>query len=160
MNVVVRGFALPLAGIMALWVAAVVIGGTMVEAILGGWEVGRLFPFSNAHLLEEASEGLYAPLSDPLFVVFSLASAACAFGASMFWGAFNARKSESWLVWVAVLTGIGLVALYLRSALSSEAPTSISRAALFVLAACLLASAAGVWLSGFVSRATRGAGHG
>jgi FtsH-binding integral membrane protein len=147
MNVAIRRFALPLAAVVVLWIAAVITLGTLGELVFGSWEVGRLYPFSNSHLLEEASEGLYAPLSDPLFVLFSLAVAISAFGLSMFWGALKVPRSQLWLVWLAALTGIGLLAVHLRSAFSSEAPASILAGALFVLAACFGASCAGVWLS-------------
>src|SRR5262245_11123568 len=104
MNTVVRRFALPLSAALLLAATAYVGLGTMGELILGNWEVGRLFPFSNAHLREEASEGLYAPLSDPLFVLFSLLVAICSFGPSMFWGALKARRTELWFVSLAAMT--------------------------------------------------------
>ena len=157
METIPQGFPLePLLFAPAAYVAL----GTIGELILGNWEVGRLFPFSNAHLLEEASEGLYAPLSDPLFVLFSLLVATCSFAPSMFWGALRASSSESRLVWSAALTGIGLLAFSLGSELSSQAAPSIRAAALFSLAVCFGASAVGIWFARSVGSATRRAVHG
>jgi hypothetical protein len=119
MRPLIRRFALPLAVALLLTPAAYVLFGILGEMILGP-EAERLFPFSNAHLLEEATEGLYAPLSDPLFVSFWLLVAICTFGPSMFWGAFKAAKSELWLVWMAALTGTALLALTLRPEFSSD----------------------------------------
>jgi hypothetical protein len=160
MNAVVRRFVLPLSAALLLATAAYVLLGIMGELILGNWEVGRLFPFSNAHLREEASEGLYAPLSDPLFVLFSVLVAICSFGPSMFWGALRAAKSELWFVWLAALIGVGLVAFTLGPELSSETPSSISTAALFSIAVCFGASGAGIWFATLVGPVTRGAAHG
>jgi hypothetical protein len=160
MNIVLRRFALPLSAALWLAASAYVLLGMLGEVILGHWEVGRLFPFSNAHLREEASEGLYAPLSDPLFVLFAVLVAICSFGPSMFWGALRASRSELWIVWLAALTGVSLLAFTLGPELSSEAPSTISAAALFSLAACFGASGFGIWLAMFVGPATPAAGHG
>ena len=158
MNVAVRRFALPLVAVFVLALVVVVAFGTMTELLLGNWEAGRLFPFSNAHLLEEAAEGLYAPLSDPLFVLFSFAVAIGAFGLSMFWGVVGASKTESFVVWSAALTAVALLGLHLRSAFSPDASVPISMAALCVLAACLAASGAAIWLG--LGRTSKSAGHG
>jgi hypothetical protein len=38
-------------------------------ALLAGWDVAeRLVPYANAHLLEEAADGLYEPWRDPVFL--------------------------------------------------------------------------------------------
>ena len=159
MRTLIRRFALPLAAALLLTPAVYVLFGILSEMILGP-EAERLFPFSNAHLLEEAAEGLYAPLSDPLFVSFWLLVAICTFGPSMFWGAFRAAKSELWLVWMAALTGTALLALTLRPEFSSDAPPSISQSPLFLLAACLVAGGAGIWMSRVFGPVKRSAGHG
>lgn len=132
MRTLIRRFALPLAAALLLAAAGFVLFGMVGEMMLGQ-EAERLFPFSNAHLLEEAMEGLYTPLSDPLFISFSLLIAICAFGPSMFWGALSAAKSEVWLVSLASLVGSALLALTLRPKLSSDEPSSIYQAALFCL---------------------------
>jgi hypothetical protein len=150
MKPLVRRFALPLAAVVILSPAAFVALGTIGELILGNWEAGRLFPFSNAHLREEALEGVYSPLSDPLFVLFSLLVAGCAFGPAMFWGALRASKSELRFVWLATVTGTGLIALTFQSELSGRAPIPIVAAAFFVLVACFGAGSAGIWLSSSV----------
>jgi hypothetical protein len=160
MNVVLRRFVLPLSAAVFLAPVAYVALGTIGELLLGDWEVGRLFPFSNAHLLEEASEGLYAPLADPLFVLFSLLVATFSFVPSMFWGAVRASGSELWLVWLAALTGIGLLTFSFGPELSSRASPSIRAAALFSLGVCFGAGAIGIWFARFVGSATRGAVHG
>jgi hypothetical protein len=146
MRTLIRRFALPLAAALVLSAAAFVLFGIAGETMLGQ-EAELLFPFSNAHLLEEAMEGLYAPLSDPLFVSFSLLIAICAFGPSMFWGALRAAKSELWLVWLAALAGSGLLAITLHPELSSSEPSSIYQAALFLPVACLVAGGAGIRLA-------------
>jgi len=159
MNAVVRRFVLPLSAAVLLTPAACLALGMVGELILGNWEVGRLFPFSNAHLREEASEGLYAPLSDPVFVFFSLLVALCSFGPSMFWGALRASRSELWLVWLAAFPGVGLLSLTLGPELSFGT-YSISAAALFSLAGCLGASGIGIWFARYVAPAAQGGAHG
>ena len=160
MKVVIRRFALPLAAAVLLAPAAYVALGAVAELILGNWEVGRLFPFSNAHLLEEASEGSYVPVADPLFVGFTLLVAACSFSPSMFWGALRAPSSELRFVWLAALVGIGLMAFSLGPELSSRASPSIRGAALFSLGVCVGASAIGIWFARVIGSRTRGVVHG
>jgi hypothetical protein len=146
MRTLIRRFALPLAAALMLSAAAFVLFG-MAGKMMLGQEAERLFPFSNAHLLEEAMEGVYSPLSDPLFLSFSFLIAICAFGPSMFWGALRAANPEVWLVLLATLVGSALLALILRPQLSSSEPSSIHHAALFLPAACGLAGGAGIWLA-------------
>jgi hypothetical protein len=148
MRTLIRRFAVPLAAALLLSFAAFVLFAWLGELLLGQ-EAERLFPFSNAHLLEEALEGLYAPLADPLFVAFSLLVAICGFVPSMFWGGLRAAKSEVWLVWLAAHVATTLLALTLRPQLSLDTSPSISHAAWFLLAACLAASGAGIWFSRF-----------
>lgn len=159
MRTMIRRFALPLAAALALAATAYVLFGIAGEMMLGQ-EAERLFPFSNAHLLEEAMEGIYSPLSDPLFLSFSLLIAICAFGPPMFWGALRAARSEVWLVWLATLVGSALLAVTLRPELSSDEPSSIYQAALFLPAACLVAGGAGIWVSRVFGPVERSARHG
>lgn len=62
------------------WLALSAIALRGSELVFGVDVSERLAAFSNAHLLEEAFEGPYEPLDDPLFVGFSLAVALLAFG--------------------------------------------------------------------------------
>lgn len=86
-------------------------------------------------------------LADPLFLLFSLLIAAFSLGPSMFWGALRASGTELWLVWLAALTGIGLLAFSLGPELSSRASPSSRAAALFSLGVCFGASVAGIWFA-------------
>src|SRR5690349_18428156 len=113
LRTLLRRFVLPLAIVVVLAPLMHVVFGAVGEYILGSLNAERLFPFSNAHLREEALEGAYAPLGDPLFVMFSLLVALGAFGTAMFVGAFKASSVERRFVWLATVVGTGLLALTL-----------------------------------------------
>jgi len=59
-------------GVAALLAAGVTLSVVVWQAteFLAGWDVAeRLVPYANAHLLEEAAEGLYKPWRDPVFLL-------------------------------------------------------------------------------------------
>ena len=64
---------------VAVLLAAVVALSVLVwqaTVFLAGWDVAeRLVPYANAHLLEEAAEGLYEPWRDPVFLLGVVANA-------------------------------------------------------------------------------------
>lgn len=72
----VRSFAL----LIVLWIVANVAIGYCLEIFLGEAVAERCDPFGNAHLLEDAEEGAYLPLSDPAFLLHALVLGAIVFG--------------------------------------------------------------------------------
>lgn len=65
-------------GVGVLLAAGVVLSIVVWEATwsFAGWDVAeRLVPYANAHLLEEATEGLYKPWRDPVFLLGVIANA-------------------------------------------------------------------------------------
>ena len=76
----------------------------------GGLNVAeRLIPFANAHLLEEAVQGRYQPLLDPVFIGFTCIAALLAFGGTAAYVTKN-RRNGARIALVSVLgAGIALV---------------------------------------------------
>ena len=135
------------AGIVALWVAVGLVVGFSVEALFGYWLSERFRPFSNAHLLEEADEGLYSPVSDPAFLVHAVAIAVIVFGGSAYFlarGPFRSHPRRAVVASLVVIFALGGLWSYVWA---EGYPVAMRWGVLFELASYTVASVAGVLIA-------------
>ena len=138
MTVVLRRFALPLVVMIAIYVGFVFL---VLAAEDSGayWLSERFMPLRKAHMLEEAIEGTFAPLRDPLFVAFQFVFAVFVFGFGAYIGARGASwKHASIVALAAVLAG----ALLIGDLLIVDGMPGSIRAAAYVCAVIYLAATA------------------
>lgn len=103
----------------------------------------RLFPFANAHLLEEAVQGQSRPLLDPVFMGFSVIAALVAFGVPAAYATRNWRNGAR-LASVSVL-GAGVVLVLWRYwILASGYPWEMRRALVAQVGLCVLVGVAAI----------------
>jgi hypothetical protein len=111
--------------IFAFAVSAVILFS--VDAVSGIGVSERIIPYSNAHILEEAYEGHYQPLTDPVFLGGALLIVLFAFGASSYVAVRWARVPLRAAVAGAVVATLGLaVARY--QVFAENYPTSMRAA--------------------------------
>jgi hypothetical protein len=147
MNSIARRIALPFVAIVVLWVAVTLVATSSAEALLGIWFAERLTPFGNAHLLEEASEGSYSPITDPAFLLYAVALAAIVFGCASYFAAIGVPRAQRFYASIPSLTALLLLAWLLRYVWSASYPSPMRLAFIFQLGACLVASCTGLLLA-------------
>ena len=148
MSIIVKRIVIPLAAIVALWMVVIPASSLSVEALFGIGVAERLTPFSNAHLLEEAAEGMYNPLADWLFVTFRAVVALIAFGLGTVIAAFGARRKELALAIVPSLAGVALMSLSLSYVWSESYPSTMRNAFVIDVLMCIGASIIGLAVGG------------
>jgi hypothetical protein len=103
---------MPLAAIALLWLAVVIVVSIGLEVAFGHDVEKRFSPFLNVHLIEEASEGTYSPLTDAVFWICVVLVGSLVFGSVAF---FVAKRETQPRFWVAVAPSLlAVAALALR----------------------------------------------
>jgi len=117
---------------------------------LAGWEVAeRLVPYANAHLLEEAAEGLYQPWRDPVFLLGVVCNAAV----PMTIATLVATRLHARAPFAVIAVGVLTLILIDRHVLGGRFPFAIRVAFLLELCAVI---AAGLLTSAIVRRKSVG----
>jgi hypothetical protein len=125
MKAAFRQIVLPLAAIALLWLSVGIAVSIGLEVAFGHDVERRFSPFSDVHLIEEASDGNYSPLTDAVFWLCAVLVGSFAFG----WVAFFVAKRESHLrFWAAVapsLLAVAAVALRFHFIWGDSYPSSM-----------------------------------
>lgn len=148
-KVLVKPIIISTAGIAALWMIVVLVLGFGTEVIFGDSAAERLTPFANSHLLEEAGEGSYSPLNDPLFIAYTMGTAIAVFGIPTFYLASRRYLSRRVAV-VPAMVVVLIIAVLWRYVWAEGYPQPMRLGVLFELvswcgASILAAAAATRW---------------
>jgi hypothetical protein len=138
--------------IAAVWAALLAVVGLGAEEFIGYWLADRFAPFSNVHLLEEVDEGLYAPLSDPVFVLHAVVIAALAFGVPTYFLGRRAKREPPLLTSIPALIVISIIAFLWRYVWYEGYPLAMQLACLFEIFLYIAAAAIASALSAASSR--------
>src|SRR5688572_2623058 len=103
MRRMVAAFARGTATLTGAWPALCLGTWWCAEAMGGQPFAERLSPYANAHLLEEAAEGRYAPASDPVFWAWRLLPTAVALTAGTFVAGRGSRAAAILLAFLCVI---------------------------------------------------------
>jgi len=144
-RVFVRRVAVPTAAIVALWIACELLAARVVEVFVGPGAGERLMPFANAHLLEEAVEGEYAPVTDPVFLANTLLLAVVAFGAGSCLAGRGVPRVQRLYAAIPSLVTLVLLAWLFRHVWNAGYPSPMRVAFAIQFGACFAASCAGLW---------------
>jgi hypothetical protein len=141
-----RQIVLPLAATALLWSAVVIAVSIGLEVAFGHDVENRFSPLLNVHLIEQASEGSYSPLTDAVFWICSVLVGSLSFG----WVAFFVAKRETQRsFWVAVapsLFAMAGLALWFHSVWNESYPSSMRIAFIFQLVIYLACALVGLGL--------------
>lgn len=107
MKTLLRRIAMPLAAIALLWLTAMIAVSVSLEVAFGPDVQERFSPFLNVHLMEEALEGSYSPLTDAVFWACAILVGLLVFGSVAF---FVAKRETQPRFWVAVAPSLLAVA--------------------------------------------------
>jgi hypothetical protein len=146
MSIVARRIILPFVSIVVLWAVVVLAVSFSVETLFGIGVSERLTPFSNVHLMEEASEGTYDPLADWLFLAFRAFVALAAFGVGTAFAAAGASGRQLLVAVVPAFLAIVLMLTLLSYAWDGSYPHTMRMAFFVDLLMCVGGSAAGLAL--------------
>ena len=142
---------------MKRWVLAVSAGVTMLVAssvalFLIAWSIiaarggsaaaERLAPFLNAHLLEEAAEGVYWPLRDPLFWLSAFLRMVIPFVFGAVIAVVVARNGRLWAALVTLVSGLAISLVLHPGVMSMPSPMRVAylgESALAIVAGLLAA---------------------
>ena len=142
-------------GVAVLLVAGVLLSVLVWEATwsFAGWDVAeRLVPYANAHLLEEATEGLYKPWRDPVFLLGVIANTIVPVTIATFVAARLHARAPFAVIAVAVLAFM----LIDRHVFAAGFPLAVRIAFLLELCAVI----AGGLVTAVIFRTSRPAGQG
>jgi hypothetical protein len=143
MSVLVRRIILPFVAIAILWAALILVGSLSVEAIFGAGVSERMTPFSNVHLMEEALDGTYDPLSDWLFLAFRALVGLVAFGAGSAFAAVGAGGRQLAVAIIPALLGVALLASLLGYVWEEGYPHNMRMGLVVDLLMCAVGAAIG-----------------
>ena len=100
-------------------------------AFLAGWDVAeRLVPYANAHLLEEAADGVYEPWRDPVFLFGVIANSVVPVAIAT----FVAARRHARAPFAVIAVGVLALMLINRHVFASGFPPAVRIA--FLLEVC------------------------
>lgn len=88
---------MPFAAITLLWLAVMIAVSIGLEVAFGHDVEERFSPFLNVHLMEEAFEGSYSPLTDAVFWIGAVFVGSLVFGSVAFFAAKQATQPRFWI---------------------------------------------------------------
>ena len=116
---------MPLAAIALLWLAAVIAVSIGLEVAFGHDVEKRFSPFLNVHLMEEALEGTYSPLTDAVFWICAVLVGSLAFGAVAFIVAKRETQPRFWVGVAPTLLAVAALALRFHLIWNESYPSSM-----------------------------------
>ncbi|WP_395005979.1 hypothetical protein [Undibacterium sp.] len=111
------------------------------QELLGVFEAERMAPYTNAHLLEEASEGKYSPITDPVFLIYIFSIGIAVFGGGSLFAWWGVAKQQFAIASVPSVIGVSFIVLPLRFVWNDGYPQQMQIALfleLFVYALCAI----------------------
>ena len=142
MTRLVRGVFLGCIALIGAWVGTRLILGAALDSTGDPTLTGRTIPYKSVHLLEEAAEGVYAPLRDPLFFVGVLVGTAIPFAA----GAYVAARTHALAPWIVSSAGVVARAVLDWQVFRADFPSPVRQALLLELATAAVASVAAAFV--------------
>ena len=136
----IKGALVGVLVLLVAWVTLAFIVWEIVEVSVGRGDAMRLVPYVNAHLLEEAAEGEYAPWRDPVFLLGVFANTSLPFGLA----AWVAVRSSLRAALAAFAFGAAALVAINRHIFAPGFPEVVRAGFLIELAAATVASAS-VW---------------
>ena len=141
MKLTLRRIVAPFVLLVALWNLVTMSVDIGTQIFIGVFEAERITPYSNVHLSEEAAEGIYSPLTDPVFILYISLVGIVAFGFSSFFAAWGASKQELILSAIPGIVGLLILLFPHRDIWFQSYPGSFRNALfieLIIYIACIL----------------------
>lgn len=157
MKVAIRRIVVPFVSIIVLWVVTTLVISFGFEIILGHEWAAGMTPFSSEHLVEEALEGNYSPLTDVAFIVHAILVGLVAFGLVTFITARREGRSHLLLAVLPALLVVGALALWFRFIWEENYPFSMRVAFVVQLMVFVGCAMAGFMLAAHTRVGVRGA---
>lgn len=133
MKSIFRRMILPFILMLALWTVTTMAADLTTQELLGVFEAERMAPYTNAHLLEEASEGKYSPISDPVFLIYVLSIGIAVFGGGSLLAWWGVAKQHIAIALVPSIIGVAIIILPRRFVWNDSYPQEMQTALLFEL---------------------------
>ncbi len=111
MKCIFRRMIFPFILMLALWTVTTMAVDLTTQELLGVFEAERMAPYANAHLLEEAYEGKYSPISDPVFLIYILSIGIAVFGGGSLFAWWGVAKQHIAIASVPSIIGVAIIIL-------------------------------------------------
>jgi len=147
MKLIFRRLILPFILMLALWTIITMAIDLTTQELLGVLEAERMMPYTNAHLLEEASEGTYSPISDPVFLVYILLIGIAVFGGGSLFAWWGVAKQHIAIASVPSIIGISFIVFPLRFVWNVDYPREMQIALSLELFVYALSAALGMFIA-------------